>query len=55
MQIARRHQIIASFFLGYDPIKLNRIMTSSLLFEHDLRATASRLSRGKTGSQFSML
>ena len=36
---------------------MNRIIISPLylisLFEHDLRANASRLSRGKTGAHFS--
>src|ERR1700693_5668890 len=30
----------------HDPIGLNRTVISSLWFEHDLRANASRLSRG---------
>jgi hypothetical protein len=38
--------------LDHDSMRLNRVDPISL-FEHDLRANASRLSRGKIGSHFS--
>ena len=36
-----------------DDFSSNRHPALSFLFEHDLRANASRLSRGKTGTHFS--
>src|SRR6266480_4409154 len=39
--------------LERDDFSSNRHPALSFLFEHDLRANASRLSRGKTGTHFS--
>jgi len=50
IQNSRTHNCAS---LDHDLIRLNRIMVAFFLFEHDLRANASRLSRAKTGSRFS--
>src|SRR5882757_399628 len=50
VETVRKERIIRAS-LDHDPIESAHDLIS--LFEHDLRANASRLSRGKTGSHFS--